>query len=134
MIFQRTFRKLSFWLTSLAVYSVLRPEASLAQPTGASDATGIILRGGLFTLGLVTIVFIFYKPVYGLLVRYYHPSYCRQVVLSMLLLYVLGWLSLGGFVIFDVGYHYFWVKWVFIFLGALWLISFLVIMLRGEMN
>ena len=134
MIFQRTFRKLSFWLPSLAVYAILRPEASLAAPTGPSDATEIILRGGLFTLGLVAVIFIFYKPVYGLLVRYYHPSYCRQVVLSMLILYVLGWLSIGSFVIFDVGYLYYWVKWVFIFLGALWLIVFAVIMLRGSMT
>ncbi len=132
MAFQGTFKKVSFWLSSIAAYAILAPGATLAAQRSGSDATGIILRGSLFVLGLVTIIFIFYKPVYGLLVRYYHPSYCRQVVLSMLLLYVLAWLSLGGFIIFDVGFHYFWIKWVFVFLGSLWIITFAVIMLRGS--
>lgn len=126
------FKELPVCMGSLAAAAASMPELALAAQAGATDVTSVILRGGLFILGLVTIVFIFYKPVYGLLVRYYHPSYCRQVVLSMLFLYVLGWLSLGAFIIFDVGFLYFWIKWVFVFLGALWMISFAVIMLRGS--
>jgi hypothetical protein len=131
MYFPRIFKKASFWLAAASAFAILRPEAALAASAIASDTTGAIIRGGLFALGFVTITFIFYKPVYGLLVRYYHPSFCRQVVLSMILLYLLGWMSLGAFVIFDFGFWYFWIKWVFVFLGSLWLIAFAVIMLRG---
>ena len=58
------------------------------------------LRWGLFVLGLVVIFFIFYKPVYGLLIKYYSPTYCKQVVWSMMLLYLLGWFSVGAFIFF----------------------------------
>jgi hypothetical protein len=132
MNFESRSKKLPACMALIAAYAILMPEMALAVQRGVTDVTSVILRGSLFVLGLVTIVFIFYKPVYGLLVRYYHPSYCRQVVLSMLLLYVLGWLSLGAFIIFDVGFLYFWIKWVFVFLGALWMIAFAVIMLRGS--
>lgn len=96
------------------------------------DTTGLLIRWLLFILGVVAIFFLFYKPVYGILLKYYSPSYCKQVVCSMMLLYLLGWISVGAFVLFDYGFMFFWMKWAFVVLAGLWVIWFAVVMLRSD--
>ena len=102
--------------------------ALAAGPAGGNNV--LLLHWSLFLLGVIAIVFIFYKPVYGMLLKYYHPDYCKQVVWSLMLLYLLGWIAIGAFVLFEYGFMFFWLKWVFVFLAGLWVIWFCVVLFR----
>jgi hypothetical protein len=97
------------------------------ESTDAGGTTNYLLRGGLFLLGLVSIFYLFYSLVYRLLLQYYHPDECKRLTWSMMMLYGLGWFAFGAYVLFDYGLYFSWFKWVFAFLGALWVIWFLVI-------
>jgi|GEM_PF-1310876 len=87
---------------------------------------------GIFILGLVIIWFVFYKLVYPFLLRYYSPFYCKTLFWSMFLLYSMAWISVSVYRIFEIGFFYGWAKWIFAFMGAIWLIWFLVVMLRKD--
>ena len=133
MHMQKNLRQFGFTLLSFFVSTlVLTPDVWAQLTATPGDTSGVLIRWLLFVLGGITIFFIFYKPVYGILVKYYHPSYCKQLVLAMMMLYFLSWISIALFVLFDYGFMFFWIKWVFVFLAGLWVIWFIVVMLRSD--
>jgi len=124
--------------TIASLISAVVLELAAAMPahaqwiTGQADASQLAIGWAIFILGLVAIVFIFYKPVYGLLINYYSPSYCKEIVLSMMLLWVIGWMATSSFLIFSFGFSYPWLSWVYVSLGGLWIIWFAVVMMRNS--
>ena len=92
----------------------------------------IFMNGLIFIIGLVLLWYLFYKLLYPFLLKYYHPSYCKNLFWSLLLLYGLGWLTIATYLLFDIGFRYNIMKWIFIFLGVIWIIWFLVIILKKE--
>lgn len=127
-----------FYLVGLGTFDMSESMQScaLAQGTEISDTGGAknyFLRGGGFILGFVILWFFFYKLVYPhVLLRYYSPGYCKNLFWSIFLLYSMAWLSISTYVIFEIGFRYYWAKWVFVFFGALWLIWLMVILLKKD--
>jgi hypothetical protein len=133
MFQRRLIQYVLFVLLAVAAWWSLPVREALAQTSGFSFASlNESVRWSIFALGIVGIILLFYMPIYGLLVKYYHPSSCKQLVLAMMVLYLLGWMSVGAFVFFDYGFLFFWMKWVFVFLAGLWVIWFVVVILRAE--
>lgn len=91
-----------------------------------------VIQWGLFIAPFILLWFIFYKLIYPFLLKYYTPKYCRSLFWSMFGLYSMGWLAISAYVIFDIGFRVDWIKWVFVFIGAVWLIWFIVIMFKKD--
>jgi len=102
-------------------------EAAAVAPVGG---VGLLVRIGAFVVGLALIFYIFYFMVYKVLLKYFHPDYCKTLCISMMLLYTLGWFSFGAFVLFDFGYGLYWLKIGLYFISALWLVWFATVMLK----
>ncbi len=104
--------------------------AVLATPALAQD--GLVVRQSPFlSWTLLLAVFaliwlIFYKGLYPIFLRYFHPTFCKFLFWSLFFLYGLAWLHLSLYILFEYGYWYPWMRWVAVFLTALWLIWFAV--------
>jgi hypothetical protein len=96
------------------------------------QAKNYFARSGIFVFGFAVLWIVFYKLIYPFLLRYYSPAYCKSLFWSAFLLYSMAWLAIGTYVIFEIGFSYEWAKWVFVFMGAVWLIWLLVILLRKD--
>lgn len=90
------------------------------------------LKGLVFIIGLLLLWFLFHKLLYPFLLKYYHPIYCKSLFWSLLMLYGLAWVTVGSYVIFDFGFRLHMMKWVFVFIGVIWIIWFIIIMLRKD--
>ena len=86
----------------------------------------------IFVGVLILIWFIFYKIVYPFYLRYYNPTYCKQLFRSLVMLYGLCWITTSFYVLYETGFRHTWLRWVFVFLGVLWFISFLFMMLKKQ--
>jgi hypothetical protein len=101
---------------------------AMAQGGGLSS----VLKITMFIIGLAAIFVIFYFMVYPILLKYFHPDYCKKLCISMMLLYTLGWFSFGAYVLFDFGYGLDWLRWVLLFISALWLVWFATVMFKKD--
>jgi len=106
---------------------------AFAQDAGV-HASGLssVLKITMFVIGLATIFVIFYFMVYPVLLKYFHPDYCKTLCISMMLLYALGWFSFGAYVMFDFGYGLDWLRWALLFISALWLVWFSTVMFKKD--
>ncbi len=122
---------LNIFVQSLSPTFFIGGEA-LAQenPDDTGSAKNYFLRSAVFVVGIALLWFVFYKLVYPFLRKYYSAGYSQTLFWSMFLLYCLAWMTISTYVIFEVGFHYHWLKWVFVFIGAIWLIWLLVILLK----
>lgn len=98
----------------------------------SGGAKNYFLRSAIFLAGVVVIWFIFYKLVYPFLRKYYSSAYSQTLFWSMFLLYFMAWITISAYVIFEVGFYYHWLKWVFVFFGAIWFIWLLVVLLKKD--
>lgn len=124
----RTLRRCGAFAAALAM--------AFAETLGAQEAPAyeqpdnVLLRSVAVVLVLAGTWFILYKLVYPFFLRYYRPSFCKNIFWTHFILYSLTWLLLASYVVFDFGFYFFWMKWVAAFLCVLWLISTVVLMLR----
>jgi len=109
-----------------------------AGPLAAAEAgaaafpqpENLLLRWTGVVLVLVLIWFILYKVVYPFFLRYYRDDFCKTLFWNLFLLYALTWIFLASYVLLEFGFYYGWMQWFAVFLGALWLISGAVFLLR----
>jgi hypothetical protein len=119
-------------LSTHALYLNAQDTAESSPDLEEENGQNVFLSGLVFIIGMVLIWFLLHKLLYSLLLRYYHPSYCKELFWSLLMLYGLAWVTIGSYVLFDVGFKYGILKWVFVFLGIIWIIWFLVIMFKKD--
>lgn len=97
-----------------------------------TDSPNYFLGGLCFVVGLILLWLLFHKLIYPIFLKYYSPSYCKKLFWSLIMLYGLGWIAIGSYVIFDIGFRISSMKWLFVFVGILWIIWFIVIMLKKD--
>ncbi len=110
------------------------PSCAMAQESEppVSEGSTMILRTLLFFAVFAVLWFIFYKLVYPFLLDYYTPKYSKSLFWSMFGLYSIAWLCISSYVIFEVGFYYYWAKLVFVFIWAVWFIWLLSILLKKD--
>ncbi|MCK4762909.1 MAG: hypothetical protein KAW12_12000 [Candidatus Aminicenantes bacterium] len=96
------------------------------------DSKSFFMNGVIFIASLALLWFLFYKLLYPFLLKYYQPSYCKKLFWSLLMLYGLGWITIGSYILFEFGFRIDLLKWVFVFIGIIWIIWFLLIMLKKD--
>lgn len=102
-----------------------------AQPAPAYvQSDNMLLRWAGVMLVVTLIWFVLYKVVYPFFLRYYRDEFCKTVFWNLFLLYSLTWLFVSSYVLLEFGFYYGWMPWMAVFLGAWWLISGLVLLLR----
>ncbi|MGN6185237.1 MAG: hypothetical protein ACTHQM_16480 [Thermoanaerobaculia bacterium] len=105
--------------------------AIAADPAPALEQSdNIVLRGAGIFLVLVMIWFVLYKVLYPFLLRYYRDGFCKTVFWNLFSLYALTWIFVSLYVVLDFGFYWGWLPWLAAFLGAWWLISGVVLLLR----
>jgi hypothetical protein len=119
-------------VTNLPYLLDARENTAAVSEFEEEETPNIFMNGLIFIIGLVLLWFLFYRLLYPFLLKYYHPAYCKDLFWSLLLLYGLAWLAIATYLLFDIGFRYNIMKWIFIFLGVIWIIWFLVIILKKE--
>jgi hypothetical protein len=133
-----TARSRGTWWQRLGSLLVALPAAWWATPLAAQQAglppeaqpSNMVLRWVGVVLTLVLIWFVLYKVVYPFFLRYYRDDFCKTVFWNLFLLYSLTWLLLASYLLLEFGFYYGWMRWLAVFLGAIWLISGLVLFLQ----
>lgn len=105
---------------------------ALPDTENGGENPNYFMNGVVFIIGLVLLWFLFHKLLYPLLLKYYHPSYCKNLFWSLLGLYGLAWITVATYVLFDIGFQIHFMKWVFVFIGVIWIIWFVIIMLKKD--
>ena len=100
------------------------------NPDEEEGSPNHFMNGLVFIVGLILLWFLFHKLLYPFLLKYYHPVYCKSLFWSLLILYGLAWITIGAYVVFDIGFRIHMMKWVFVFIGVIWIIWFIIIMLK----
>jgi hypothetical protein len=75
---------------------------------------------------------ILYKVVYPFFLRYYRDDFCKTVFWNLFILYSLTWCFLSSYLLLEIGFYFAWMQWIAAFLGVLWLISGLTLLLRHK--
>lgn len=117
-------------LTVLSSLAIVTPLAAQATEPAFEQSENLLLRGAAIFLVVVMIWTGLYKGVYPFLLRYYHDGFCKTVFWQLFGLYTLTWIFVSFYTVLDVGFYWAWLPWVALFLGAWWLISGLVLLLR----
>lgn len=107
---------------------------SLTTPLAAQPAIeqpdNMLIRGAGIFLGVVMIWIVLYKAAYPFFLRYYRDDFCKTIFWNLFSLYTLTWVFVSFYVILDIGFYWAWLPWTALFIGAWWLISGLVLLLR----
>jgi len=121
-------------LNTLSAYAQDNPVNSVTDGDldEEEDGQNYFMNGLIFIVGLILLWFLFHKLLYPFLLKYYHPIYCKNLFWSLLMLYGLAWVTIGAYVIFDIGFRIHMMKWVFVFIGVIWIIWFIIIMLKKD--
>lgn len=115
-------------LLGVTALLVLATSSAWAQETTQLEpARSPFLNWLLLLVVFVVIWLIFYMVLYPQLLRYYPPDFSKSLFWSLFLLYGLAWLHLSLYALFDYGFFFPWLRWVAVFLIALWLIWFAVV-------
>jgi hypothetical protein len=117
---------------STFIAAVLCAASAAAQPLAPAyeQSDNLLLRWAAVLLVVTLIWFVLYKLVYPFFLRYYRDEFCKTIFWNLFLLYSLTWLFVSSYVLLDFGFYYGWMPWAAVFLGAWWLISGFVLLLR----
>jgi hypothetical protein len=118
---------LAVLLTSLPIGLDLA--AQTADPA-MEQTDNLLLRSAAIFLMVVIIWVGLYKGLYPFLLRYYRDTFCKTIFWHLFWLYSLTWLFVSFYVVLDIGFYWAWLPWVALFLGAWWLISGVVLLMR----
>jgi len=119
-------------LLGMASVTVSLNAQDAAQPVEEEASTNYFMGILVFLVGAGLLWFLLHKMLYPYLLRFYHPTYCKNLFWSLFLLYGLAWSTIGVYILFDWGYRSDILKWVFVFIGIIWIIWFIIIMLKKE--
>lgn len=104
--------------------------AAQTAPPAMEQSDNLLLRGAAIFLMIVMIWIGLYKGLYPFLLRYYRDVFCKTIFWHLFFLYSLTWLFVSFYVVLDIGFYWAWLPWVALFLGAWWLISGFVLLMR----
>lgn len=116
-------------VTLLALALGLAPQL-LAQTSGPEPPASPLLSWLWSGLGVGLCWLLLYKGLYPVLLRSYRAATAQRFVWILFFLYGLSWLHLATYVFFDYGFYFLWIRWVAVFLAALFLIWFVLAFLR----
>lgn len=115
----------------LAGMSLPAAAPALAQTAPAHVQPTNPLLHWLWIAGVFIVLWVFfYKLIYPFLLRHYRPDASKAFFWLLFWLYSVTWLQVICYVFFDFGFHYFWIGWTALLLSVIFLISFLVTLLR----
>jgi hypothetical protein len=106
------------------------PLAAQESVPAYEQPPNLLLRATGTFLVIAVLWLIFYKAASPFFLRYYRSDFCRTIFWTLFSLYSLTWLLLASYLIFDIGFYLFWMKWVAVFLAVLWFISGLLLLVR----
>ncbi len=106
------------------------PLAAQSSAVAMEQPDNLLLRGAAISLMVVMIWIGLYKGLYPFLLRYYRDGFCKTIFWHLFGLYTLTWLFVSFYLVLDIGFYWAWLPWMALFLGAWWLISGLVLLLR----
>lgn len=121
------YRNALFTLLSLLIGGSLHAQSSASA---MEQPDNLLLRGAAIFLMIVMIWVFLYKGLYPFLLRYYRDTFCKTIFWHLFGLYTLTWLFVSFYLVLDIGFYWAWLPWTALFLGAWWLISGLVLLLR----
>jgi hypothetical protein len=116
--------------TALVSTLLTLPLLARTEAPALEQSDNTLLRSAAILLGVVMIWFVLYKTVYPFFLRYYRDEFCKTIFWNLFLLYTLTWIFVSFYVVLDIGFYWAWLPWVAVFLGAWWLISGAVLLLR----
>jgi len=85
----------------------------------------------IFVLGFVVLWFVFYMILYRFLLNYYPPGHSKNLFWSIFLLYSLTWTTIMYYLLVD-NFYVQWLKWVLLFLSAIWMIWLVIILFQKK--
>lgn len=94
------------------------------------QSDNLLLRGTGIALGIVMIWVVLYKAAYPFFLRHYRDGFCKTIFWNLFILYTLTWLFVSVYVVLDIGFYWAWLPWTALFIGAWWLISGVLLLLR----
>jgi len=103
--------------------------AGIAAPA-YEQSDNLVLRGAAVLLAIGMIWIILYKAAYPFFLRYYRDEFCKTIFWNLFVLYTATWIFVSLYVVLDIGFYYAWLPWIALFLGVMWLISGLTLLLR----
>lgn len=107
--------------------------AAGATPLEPLRPSQLTLVHWLLLVGVFLLIWVlFYWVLYPFFLRYFNPSFSKVLFWSLLLFYSLTWLHLSLYLVFDYAFFHSWVRWTAAVLTGLWLIWFLVVLLRSR--
>jgi len=106
------------------------PVAAQTSTPAYDQSDNLLLRGAGVVLGIAMIWIILYKAVYPFFLRYYRDEFCKTIFWNLFILYTATWVFVSLYVVLDIGFYFAWLPWMALFLGVLWLISGLTLLLR----
>jgi len=113
----------------LGVFASLPVAAEVSTPA-YEQSDNLLLRGAGIVLVIAMIWIVLYKAVYPFFLRYYRDEFCKTIFWNLFILYTATWIFVSLYVVLDIGFYYAWLPWMALFLGVLWSISGLTLLLR----
>lgn len=119
------------WLAGLILPAVAALPA-LAQAGPAHEQPENTFMRWVWIVGVFVLIWVFlYKMIYPFLLPYYRPATSKGFFWTLFWLYSVTWLQIILYTFFDYGFHSMWIGASASFLGVLFLIAFLVVLLRN---
>ena len=115
---------------ALLASTLAMPLAAQGRAPALEQSDNLLLRGAAVCLVVIMIWMVLYKAVYPFFLRYYRDEFCKTIFWNLFFLYTLTWIFVSFYVVLDIGFYWAWLPWVALFLGAWWLISGAVLLLR----
>jgi hypothetical protein len=104
---------------------------ALAQMAPAHVQPANTMLHWVWIAGVFIVLWVFfYKLIYPFLLRHYRADVSKALFWLLFCLYSVSWLQVVFYVFFDYGFRYFWIGWTALLLSVVFLISFLVTLLR----
>ena len=114
----------------IALLSITFIVAAETAAPAMEQPDNLLLRAAGIALVVVMIWTFLYKALYPFLLRHYPDGVCKTIFWQLFLLYSLTWLFVSFYLVLDVGFYWGWLPWAAVFLGAWWLISGVVFLMR----
>ena len=116
-------------LAGTGLPAAVAPALAQAAPTHAQPANTMV--HWVWIVGVLIVLWVFfYKLIYPFLLRHYSADASKTFFWLLFLLYGVTWLQVTCYVYFDYGFRYFWIGWTAILLSVVFLVSFLVTLIR----
>jgi hypothetical protein len=120
----------SRWLAAACLAAVAALPVSAQQEPVHAQPASTFLRWVWIACVFAAIWVFLYKLIYPLLVRHYRPDASKALFWTLFWLYSVTWMQLVLYFFFDYGFRYIWIGAIALLFSVLFLIAFLVVLLR----